>query len=131
VQLGITPDQGVALVNAPPECALAISVADGSGPDRADVVIGFITRRADLDLLSPVGAAAHADRTAWAAYPKPGQLGTDIAREWLGRAVRLYGVKVIQQVSLDGTWSAVLLQPIEEDEGEAHAADIEAAWPGP
>jgi hypothetical protein len=58
-------------------------------------------------------------------------LGADIARDWLARTVRLHGVKVIQQVSLDGTWSALLLRPIEQDECEAHAANIEAAWPGP
>jgi hypothetical protein len=62
--------------------------------------------------------------------PKPGRLVTDIAQDWLARAVRLYGVEAIQQVSLDGAWSALSLRPVEEDELAARAADSEVAWPG-
>jgi hypothetical protein len=52
-----------------------------SGEDavaRADVVIGFVVRRDDLGMVEPVLAAARADRLAWIAYPKGGQLGTDL-----------------------------------------------------
>jgi hypothetical protein len=92
-KLGITPDQRVAVITAPPECALAISVADGSEPDRADVVIGFITRRADLDLLSPVSAAATPiappgspipSRASWA----PILLGTGLPGPFVSMASR-------------------------------------------
>ena len=41
-------------------------------------VLVFMTRIADLDrVAAPMIEAAHADRIAWAAYPKAGQLGTD------------------------------------------------------
>ena len=42
----------------------------------------------------------------------------------------LYGVEAIQQLSLDGAWSALSLRPTEEDEFAARAADIEVPWPG-
>lgn len=129
-KLRIQPRQSVALVNAPPESGLTVPTPSGSEPDHADAVIGFAIRGRDLDLLEPVYMAARADRLAWLTYPKPGRLGTDLHREWIARNVRRYGVKPIENVSIDQTWSAQLLRPTFDDELENIAADIDFAWPG-
>jgi hypothetical protein len=126
-KLRIKPGQQVAVVNAPPECASIIPILGGLDPHHADAVIGFVIRRGDLDLLNSVYAAARTGRPAWVGYPKPGRLATDVHRDWLLRALRQYGVDPVDDVSIDDTWSAVLLR-----RGlytEADAADL-LAWPG-
>lgn len=55
--------------------------------------------------------AARAARVAWVSYPKPGRLGSDLFRDSVARAVRQYGVEVVQHVSIDYFWSALLLRP--------------------
>jgi len=110
-KLQIKPGQSVAVVNAPPESALSLLRTAGSNPDQADVVIGLAVRPVDLTWLRSVYAAAGAGRLAWVSYPKPGQPGTDLRRDWLVRALRQYGVEAVQDVSINGTWSALRLRP--------------------
>lgn len=114
-KLQIKPGRSVAVVNAPPESGLRLLTAGGSKPDRADVVIGFAVRSADLAWLRSVYAAARAGRLAWVIYPKPGQPGTALRRDWLVRALRQYGVDAVQDVSIDGTCSALRLRPAKDD----------------
>ncbi|MGO9110801.1 MAG: dockerin type I domain-containing protein [Thermoguttaceae bacterium] len=59
--------------------------------------------------------ALSAGRLAWVSYPKPGQPETDLRRDWLVRALRQYGVDAVQDVSIDGTWSALRLRPAKDD----------------
>ena len=115
-QLQIKPGQSVAVVNAPPESRLRLLRTAGSNPDRADVVIGFAFRRTDLAWLSSVYAAARAGRLAWVIYPRPGQPGTDLRRDWLVRALRQYSVEASQDVPINRTWSAVRVHPAEDDD---------------
>ena len=114
-QLQIEPGQSVAVVNVPAESRLRLLRTAGSNPDRADVVIGFAVRPADLAWLRSVYAAARAGRLAWLIYPNPGQPGTDLRRDWLFRALRQYGVEAVQDVSINRTWSALQLGPAKDD----------------
>jgi hypothetical protein len=127
-RLRLTPGQKVAVVNAPANGTLLIPTLDGIEPDNADAVIGFITRRGDLDVLDALCAAARAARLAWIAYPKAGRLSTDVNRDWLTRAVRHHGAHPLGHVSLDDTWSAMLIEPPNDDPGMS-AADSDLAWP--
>lgn len=124
-RLRITPGQKVAVVNAPSDCAALIPMIGAVDPDDADAVIGFATRRSDLDLLESVYTAARAARLAWLAYTKPGPLGTDLYRDWLRRAILRYDVLSIMHVSLDDTWSALLL----DGDAAAYPDEVELAWP--
>lgn len=126
-KLRIEPGHRVAVVNAPPECALFVSRAGGLEPNRADVVIGFAIERADLASLNPVYAAALDARLAWVSCPRSGGLGTDLQRDWLARAVRRYGVQAVEHVAIDDSWSALLLRPAPDNEPDTFTADI--AWP--
>jgi hypothetical protein len=82
-------------------------------PNTADAVIAFVTRAAELiDLAAPAVAAARADRLAWIAYPKAGQLGTDINRDSLAAAASELGVRPVRQVALDAVWSALRFRPV-------------------
>ena len=125
-RLKIKRGQSVAVVNAPPESGLKLLTTGGSKPDRADVVIGFAVRPVDLPSLRSVCAAARAGRLAWVSYPKPGQPGTDLRRDWLIRALRQYSVEAAQDVSINDTWSALRLRPAKDD----HPPDISTANQG-
>jgi len=125
-RLQIKRGQGVAVVNAPPESRLSLLRTAGSNPDQADVVIGFAVRPVDLPSLRSVCAAARAGRLAWVSYPKPGQPGTDLRRDWLIRALRQYSVEAAQDVSINDTWSALRLRPAKDD----HPPDISTANQG-
>ncbi|BBZ11047.1 hypothetical protein [Mycobacterium branderi] len=127
-KLRIKPEHWVALVNPPPECASIIPLVRSTEPDRADVVIGFATQRADLDLLHLLYAAARDNRLAWLAYPRPGRLSTDLRRDLLIRDLRKYGVDPADFVSVDETWLALLLRPGPDTAPDAEAAEL-LAWP--
>jgi hypothetical protein len=81
-------------------------------PAAAGAVIAFARVRADLTAVAmPVIDAARADRLAWVAYPKAGQLGTDINRDSLAAAVAELGIQPVRQVAIDDVWSALRLRP--------------------
>jgi hypothetical protein len=59
-------------------------------------VLVFVTKISDLDRVAgPMLEAARADRIAWAAYPKAGQLGA----------------QPVRQVAIDEVWSALRFRP--------------------
>ena len=112
-KLQLKPGQSVAFVNLPADAALELGdrpVADQS--DEADAVIAYCTNRAELQRLSD-SFVSHATRDAltWIAYPKAGQLGTDLTRDVLAELVRARGVQPVRQVALDDVWSALRLRP--------------------
>jgi hypothetical protein len=55
--------------------------------------------------------AARLDRLAWVAYPKAGQLGTDLNRDRLAAALEGQGIRPVRQVALDDVWSALRFRP--------------------
>ena len=126
-KLRIKPGQRFAVVNGPPEYHSIIPMADAGDPYSAPGVIGFVTHRADLNLLGAVYAAARSARVALVSYPKPGRTVSDLHRDWLTGAVRQYGVETVTHVYIDDDWSALLLRAAPED---ISAPDMDDAWPG-
>ena len=82
-------------------------------PSTADAVIGFAQSAADLasDDAAAVVAAAARDALAWVAYPKAGQLGTDLNRDTVAAALTDRGVRPVRQVAIDDVWSALRFRP--------------------
>jgi hypothetical protein len=112
-KLQIKPGARVAVVAARPDgpdlSGLGSPVAQ---PEAADAVIAFVARAAELsNLAAPAVAAAREDRLAWIAYPKAGQLGTDINRDSLAKAVSELGIQPVRQVAIDTVWSALRFRP--------------------
>ncbi|MFT4212927.1 MAG: hypothetical protein QM626_13770 [Microbacterium sp.] len=56
---------------------------------------------------------ARRDAVSWIAYPKAGQLGTDLNRDSLADLVRAEGLRPVRQVSIDPVWSALRFRPAE------------------
>jgi hypothetical protein len=112
-KLQIKPGTQVAVIGLPADGPdLAPLGSPASNPAAAGAVVAFTRRRDDLTgIAGPAVAAARQDRLTWIAYPKAGQLGTDLNRDSLASAVAEFGVRPVRQVSLDDVWSALRLRP--------------------
>lgn len=47
------------------------------------------------------------ERRTWVAYPKAGQLGTDLNRDSLVALLARSGVEPVRQIAIDDVWSAL------------------------
>ncbi|MET8427885.1 hypothetical protein [Nocardia sp. NPDC004860] len=110
-KLQIKPGQSVVVLGKPKDVQLDIESAGNAGS--ADAVLGFVINSNDL-----VGAdadavldAARRDALAWLAYPKGGQLGTDLNRDILTAALSKRGLQPMRQIAIDDTWSALRFRP--------------------
>jgi hypothetical protein len=112
-KLQLKPGQTVAVVGDPRDAALDLgSEHSSTDPVTADAVIAFAANAAELDALrEPVLAGARRDALTWIAYPKAGQLGTDLNRDSLAERMRAEGVRPVRQVALDAVWSALRFRP--------------------
>jgi hypothetical protein len=82
------------------------------GTADAGAVIAFARRLADLaDAVQPAIEAARQDKLAWIAYPKAGQVGTDLNRDTLARWAGDHGIRPVRQIALDEVWSALRFRP--------------------
>ena len=107
-KLQLRQDQKITLVNPPQGFDLAFPTAE----DASEAVLAFVRDRGELETLGePLIRAAQQDRLAWLAYPKAGQLGTDLSRDVLRELTQPHGIRPIRQVSLDHVWSALRFRP--------------------
>jgi hypothetical protein len=75
---------------------------------KADGVLVFVKNLAEVSAkCGPVLAAARADELAWVAYPKAGQLATDLNRDVLWRRLLESDVQGVRQIAIDDVWSAL------------------------
>jgi hypothetical protein len=112
-KLQIKPGQRVAVLAACDVPAVVTAEANPPGePGAADAVVAFARNKAELGTVAaPVVAAARQDRLDWVAYPKAGQLGTDLNRDVLAALLTGQGVQPVRQVAIDETWSALRFRP--------------------
>src|SRR5262245_18198359 len=79
-----------------------------TSPSAAESALVFARTLADVEKsAAPVVAAAREDRIACLAYPKAGQLDTDLNRDILWRHMLKKGVSGVRQVAIDDVWSAM------------------------
>jgi hypothetical protein len=108
-KLQIKPERSVAVVNAPGDVDLGVG---GAQPATADAVILFVRNKSELvNKRDPVVNAARDDRLAWVAYPKAGQLGTDLNRDVLRESLAADGIQPVRQIAIDDVWSALRFRP--------------------
>ena len=105
LQIGET---GIRVLHAPADVDLDLPEPAGT----AAGVLVFVRSREELDARAgPALEAARADHLAWIAYPKSGQVGTDLNRDRLWAALEGRGVRPVRQVAIDGVWSALRFRP--------------------
>jgi len=84
---------------------------DGTGGGDAGL-LAFVRDAATLDVhRAAIVAAASRDRLTWVAYPKSGQLSTDLNRDRLAASLRADGLRPVRQVAIDEVWSALRFRP--------------------
>lgn len=113
-KLQIKPGTRVALLRRPADVDLGIEPgAQVANPANADAVVVFVTTAEDLSMpeVRAFVSAARRGAVAWVAYPKAGQLGTDLNRDSLAALIKEQGVRPVRQVSVDSTWSALRFRP--------------------
>ena len=113
-KLQLQPKSSIKLLGTPRDVTVELpaGVKRRRDPAEADAVLAFVRTAADLDgVAAPAIEAARDDRLAWLAYPKAGQLGTDLNRDRLAVAARAHGVQPVRQVSIDEIWSALRFRP--------------------
>jgi hypothetical protein len=79
---------------------------------KSDGVLVFVTSLAEVDSkCGPLVEAARNDRLAWVAYPKAGQMGTDLNRDVLWKHLLKQGIQGVRQIAIDDVWSAMRFRP--------------------
>jgi hypothetical protein len=121
-KLQLKPGQALRALHAPEEFEADVPEAGGgdagpAGPAGAaaapaPAVLVFVTTFAEAEeRVAPAVEAALADDLSWVAYPKAGQLGTDLNRDSLAAFMTARGVRPVRQVAIDDTWSALRFRP--------------------
>jgi hypothetical protein len=113
-KLQLKAGQDVALIGVPDGVDLELPEGVSAVLDAgaADAVVSFLTTSGELaNAGQPVLDAARRDALAWLAYPKNGQLGTDLNRDVLRDRLEAEGVQPVRQIAIDETWSALRLRP--------------------
>lgn len=103
-------EQRLRVVNAP--SGFSAGALEAAPDDEDAAVLVFARNSAELDEHAAVAIeAARQDRLAWIAYPKAGQLGTDLNRDRLWERLKDQGIRGVRQVSIDAVWSAMRFRP--------------------
>ena len=79
--------------------------------DGAAVLVFAVNTKALETRAKPAIDAAREDRLSWVAYPKAGQLGTDLHRDKLNDLMKPFGIEGVRMVSIDRVWSAMRFRP--------------------
>ena len=100
--------RAIEVIDAPPGFPLRSSKELGA--DSALLV--FAVDAASLGRrIRQITTSALADRLTWVAYPKGGQLGTDLNRDSLAALLLGKGVRPVTQIAIDSTWSMLRFRP--------------------
>lgn len=109
-KLQIKAGQSIAVFGLPADVDLELPdhVEAAGAPE---VAVGFALNAATAEELHVVIASALTDRVAWIAYPKAGQLGTDLSRGKLVALMAAHDLQPVRQVAIDSVWSALRFRP--------------------
>jgi hypothetical protein len=112
-KLQVKPGDAVLFVLAPSSIAPALSaIPSTTKSDDATALLVFVQSRAVLEgQRNAIVESATRDQLTWVAYPKSGQLETDLNRDSLAALLIERGVRPVRQIALDDVWSALRFRP--------------------
>lgn len=109
-KLNLTQGMKLRVLGKPPGVDLGDVATTKSA--KSEGVLVFVRTFAEVDAkCGPAVNAAKHDDLAWIAYPKAGQLGTDLNRDILWRHLLKEGIRGVRQVAIDDVWSALRFRP--------------------
>jgi hypothetical protein len=112
-KLQLKPQQHVKTVQAPNSDLPNSLETESVGDDQpVPALLVFVTDRSALEAhREQIVEAASRDHLTWVAYPKSGQLGTDLKRDALVALLMDSGIQPVRQVAIDEAWSALRFRP--------------------
>lgn len=111
-KLQLKAGQHVVGISVPEPVASVLPMTKRECGEEGTALLAFVANKAELSgLISRIAATASEDRLTWVAYPKSGQLGTDLNRDSLASVLTEAGIQPVRQVSIDGIWSALRFRP--------------------
>jgi len=111
-KLQIPPDVPIFLINAPENFQLGDGkISKKFDPTAAVLLFAETSKTLANSSSKPAITAAQADRLSWIAYPKAGQLHTDLNRDKLVAALAPHNIEGVRLVSIDEVWSAMRFRP--------------------
>lgn len=112
-KLQIPSDTAIYVANFPKELKLdELKISKKFDPSVAVLVFAENSKMLGTKTVRPAIEAAQADRLSWIAYPKAGQLETDLNRDKLVALLKSFGIEGVRLVSIDDLWSAMRFRPI-------------------
>jgi len=111
-KLQIPPGIPIFLINVPEDFQLGdAKIAKKIDPTVAVLLFAENSKTLMNSSSKPAITAAEADRLSWIAYPKAGQLQTDLNRDKLVTALAPHNIEGVRLVSIDEVWSAMRFRP--------------------
>jgi len=111
-KLQLAAQQRLVLVDAPEALAAALGPRTAEQLEEPGALLVFVADAAALQRhRTTIVRSAAEDRLTWVAYPKAGQLGTDLNRDRLAALLTTDPVRPVRQVALDEVWSALRFRP--------------------
>ena len=109
-KLNLKPGMTLELLARP--AGVDLDDVEVSARGKADGILLFVKTASELDTKAePVIEVAKRDGLAWIAYPKGGQLETDLNRDILWKKLDKKGIQGVRQISIDEVWSALRFRP--------------------
>jgi hypothetical protein len=120
-KLKLTPGRKAAVIHAPENYLDELihdSDLSATLKGKFDWVQLFVRNKAELDALAPRAARAlHPESILWISFPKGSSgIQTDLTRDQGWESVQQLGLKWINLVSVNETWSAFGMRPYREGE---------------
>jgi hypothetical protein len=111
-KLQLKLDQNIETLLAPESVSGALVNLVSVTEDQAAGLLVFAMDRATLEeLRRRIVTAVSDERLTWVAYPKAGQLGTDLNRDTLAAFLAESGIQPVRQIAIDDVWSALRFRP--------------------
>jgi hypothetical protein len=111
-RLQLKLDQRIEILLAPASVSQALRDLATAGEDSPSALLAFALNRETLaQLRRRIVAAVNDERLTWVAYPKAGQLGTDMNRDTLAALLAENGIQPVRQIAIDDVWSALRFRP--------------------
>jgi hypothetical protein len=118
-KMRMTPGMSVALLHAPDGIESLLGMADDvtrvEDSAAADFVLVFARTQAEAEeRISALAPGIGPKTVAWLAYPKGSKAaGHDISRDTVWRFAETIGLRLVANVAIDETWSALRMRPAE------------------
>lgn len=104
-KLQLKPQQTLAIIDSPRKLEITAPRADIK---TADALMVFIPHKAALQkYVHLLQQYTNQNKLTWIAYPKGGQLATDIHRDSIREFAKNNNLDPVRQIAIDGTWSAL------------------------